>query len=68
MGAPSTNPIEEAIRAGFDISLIEESLGYSHEKRLLQHQSALDLVLEVEREGRALRERTEPTATASVRR
>ncbi len=66
--AASTNPIEDAIQAGFDLSLIEESLGYSHEKRLLQHQAALDLVLETERAGQALRERTESAAAASVRR
>jgi hypothetical protein len=66
--AASTNPIEDAIQAGFDISLIEESLSYSHEKRLLQHQAALDLVLEMERAGQTLRERTESTAAASVRR
>lgn len=53
--APTTHPIEDAVRAGFDLSLIEESLGYSHEKRLLQHQAALDLVLEMERAGRYLR-------------
>ena len=66
--AASTNPIEDAIQAGFDISLIEESLGYSHEKRLMQHQAALDVVLEMERAGQKLRERAESTAAASVRR
>lgn len=63
-----THPIEDAIRAGFDLSLIEESLSYSHEKRLLQHQAALDLVLEMERAGRYLRERAESPTAASVRR
>ncbi len=62
------NPLEDAIRAGFDLSLIEEGLGYSYEKRLLQHQAALDLVLEMERAGRALRERAESTAAESLRR
>lgn len=65
--AASSNPIEEAIQAGFDISLVEKSLSYSHEKRLLQHQAALDLVLEMERAGQTPRERTESTAAASVR-
>ncbi len=45
-----------ADEAGFDISLVEESLGYSHEKRLLQHQAAPDLVLEMERAGHCVRE------------
>lgn len=68
MVAASMNPLEDAIRAGFDLSLIEEGLGYSYEKRLLQHQAALDLVLEMERAGRALRERAESTAAESLRR
>ena len=39
------NPIEEAERAGFDMSLIDESFSYSYEERALHHQAALNLAL-----------------------
>ena len=55
MGEPLT-AILEAERAGFDSSLIEESLALSHEQRAIQHQRALDLALEMERAGRILRD------------
>jgi hypothetical protein len=57
---------EEAERAGFDLSLIEESLGYTYEQRALFHQAALDLALELERAGRGLREQHRLTAAAFV--
>jgi len=60
--------IEEAERAGFDLSLVEESLGYSYEQRALHHQAALNLALELERAGRELRERDQSAAPASLRR
>jgi hypothetical protein len=60
--------IDEAQRAGFDLSLIEESLGYSYEQRAVHHQRALDLALEMERAGRQLRERSQSTAPAALRR
>jgi hypothetical protein len=60
--------IEEAERAGFDMSLIDESLRLSHEQRALQHQEALNLALELESAGRKLRERPEPPDSAAVRR
>jgi hypothetical protein len=66
MPAPM-NAIDEAERAGFDLSLIEESLSYSYEERAVRHQEALNLALEMERAGRLLRERDQPTTTASVR-
>lgn len=47
--------VEEAERAGIDMSLIETSLGYSYDKRAMQHQAALELALELERIGRQLR-------------
>ncbi len=64
----SLNPIEEAERAGFDLSLIEESLSYSYEQRALQHQAALNLALEMENAGRRIRDRHQPTASAPLRR
>lgn len=60
--------IEEAERAGFDLSLIDESLRLSHDQRALQHQEALNLALELERAGRKLRERPQPPDPAAVRR
>jgi hypothetical protein len=65
MGEPLT-AIEEAERAGFDLSLLKESLNYSYEQRAVNHQRALDLALEMERAGRQLRERSQSTPSASV--
>ena len=62
------NPIEEAERAGFDLSLVDESLSYSYEQRALYHQAALNLALEMESAGRRIRDRHQPTTTASLRR
>lgn len=52
---PPLSAIEEAERAGFDLTLIDDSLRLSHEERLLQHERALQLVLAMERAGRGLR-------------
>jgi hypothetical protein len=43
---PSEDPIEEAARAGFDLSLVDASLTLTHEERARQHDQALALVLE----------------------
>jgi hypothetical protein len=58
--------VEEAERAGFDLSLIEDSLGLSYDQRAIQHQQALNLALELERAGRELRERPESADSAAV--
>lgn len=60
--------LEEAERAGFDLSLIDESLRLSYDQRAMQHQEALNLALELERAGRKLRERPQPPDPAAVRR
>ncbi len=60
------NPIGEAERAGFDLSLIDESLSYSYEQRALHHQAALNLALEMENAGRRIRDRHQPTASTSL--
>jgi hypothetical protein len=60
------NAIEEAERAGFDSSLIDANLSYSYEKRVLLHDAALELALEIERAGQQLRGNTQPTATTPV--
>jgi hypothetical protein len=67
MSHPS-NAIEEAARAGVDLSLIDESLSYSYEERAVHHQRALNLALELERVGRELRERSQQPAAAPLRR
>lgn len=60
--------IAEAERAGFDVSLIEESLSLSYDQRAFQHQQALNLALALEQAGRELRERSESADSAAVRR
>jgi hypothetical protein len=60
IGATMT-AVEEAARAGIDLSLIEVSLSYTYDKRAEQHQAALELALELERIGRELRGAAEPT-------
>lgn len=59
---------EVAQLAGFDVSLVDESLRCSYEQRALQHQAALTLALELEAIGQRLRDGTEPTVAAAVRR
>jgi hypothetical protein len=47
------------------MSLIEVSLGYSYEQRALQHEAALELMLEMERAGKQLTASCRPSAVAS---
>lgn len=61
------NASQQAEFAGFDLSLMEENLQCSPERRALQHQEALSLALELERAGRELRERTQPAPAAPHR-
>ena len=56
--------IQEAEQAGFDLSLVDESLRCSPEQRALQHQ----MTLELEKRGQQLRDRTQSTSTAPLRR
>jgi hypothetical protein len=49
--ATTGTAIEDAEKAGFDLSLMDASLSYSYEKRAIQHQEALNLALELERAG-----------------
>ena len=51
------NAIEEAERAGVDMRLIDASLRYSYEQRVVHHQEALDLVLALEKAGYQVDER-----------
>jgi hypothetical protein len=57
-------PAQQAREAGFDLSLVDESLRLTPEQRLLQHQAALELMLAMERAGMELRERTTQLAAA----
>jgi hypothetical protein len=68
MPADSPTATEIAEAAGFDISLIRTSLSYTYEQRVLQHQAALELLLEMERAGRKLRESTSPSDRSPARR
>lgn len=43
-----TNDLEVANKAGIDLSLIEENLRLTPEQRLLQHQSALDMLVQLQ--------------------
>ncbi len=59
---PKQSPAtDKAKRAGFDTSLNDVSLGYTHEQRAVQHQAALDLALELERIGRRIRGESQST-------
>jgi hypothetical protein len=62
------DPAQQALEAGIDLSLVEESLRLSPEQRLRQHQAALEMVLAVEQAGREMRERTQQPVAASQRR
>jgi len=59
---------EAAAYAGVDLSLVEENLRLTPEQRALQHDSALELVLQMEEAGRKLRDAAQSTSTASLRR
>jgi hypothetical protein len=50
------NAVQEAELAGFDLSLVDESLRCTYEQRALQHQAALELALELEKAGQQLRD------------
>jgi hypothetical protein len=57
--------IEEAEKAGFDLSLVDESLALSHEERARQHDQALALVLEFDRIRTERDAKPEPSAATS---
>lgn len=53
VNAEDRKAIEEAERAGFDVSLIGHNLSLSCEQRMLQHDSALVLMLALRAAGEA---------------
>ncbi len=62
------NAMREAERAGFDLHLIDDNLSYSYEKRVLLHDAALTLALEMEQAGQELRGNAQSTPAAPLRR
>lgn len=64
---PLTDPaIEEARRAGFDLSLIEMNLSLRPEERWRQHDMALEIILELE-EARMARDAKLQAAPTTAR-
>jgi hypothetical protein len=59
---PEKDALEEARRAGFDLSLLDSTLALTPEERALRHESALELVLEL----KAARQANEESASASA--
>ncbi len=57
--------IDEAEKAGFDLSLVDESLRLTAEERARQHDQALALVLEFERIRSTRDEQPKRTAQAT---
>jgi hypothetical protein len=57
--------IEEAEKAGFDLSLVEASLALKPEERARQHDQALALVLEFDRIRRERDAKLESSAAAA---
>lgn len=47
--------IEEAVRAGFDLSVVDANLKLSHTERARQHDQALASVLELERAAEVMK-------------
>ena len=64
----SLSALEQAELAGFDSSLIDANLSYSYEQRVILHDAALVLALEIEKVGRELRDNAQSAPSASVRR
>ena len=62
---PENKALEEARRAGFDLSLLDSNLALTPEERVLRHESALELVLELQAARRANEESA--SASAAVR-
>lgn len=65
--ANRSQAIEEAERAGFDLTLVDESLKLTHEERARQHDQALALVLELDQLRRD-RTHAKPESTAATNR
>ena len=64
----SRTATEIAEAAGIDMSLIRENLALSYEQRVIQHQAALELMLEMERAGQKLPDATRSADPTTLRR
>jgi hypothetical protein len=64
MKVSNHDAIETAQKAGFDLSLVEDSLRLTLEERARQHDQALSLVLELDRIRRTQSEKSESTSPA----
>jgi len=62
MQALDNKAIEDAERAGFDLSLVDASLMLTPEERATQHDQALALVLEFDRIRQQRSEKPQPSA------
>lgn len=62
---PDEQAIAEAEKAGFDLSLLDSNLALSPEQRVLRHDAALALMLELRAAGTALYAELTPPAAAS---
>jgi len=62
---PHTPEVEEAARVGFDIHLIEDNLNLTCEQRAIQHDRALALVLEIDRQREKLNAHAQSTHTST---
>lgn len=58
--SPNHKAIEEAERAGFDLSLVDYNLSLSYEERVLQHAAALKFALDLAAAGAAFYAKSAP--------
>jgi hypothetical protein len=54
--------LEEARRAGIDLSLLDSNLALTYEERVLRHESALELVWALKEAGAAYEKSAHPAA------
>ena len=58
------SPIYLAEKAGFDLSLVRESLRLTYDERAQRHEAALSLAMELQRIGQNQRAQSQPIASA----
>jgi hypothetical protein len=56
--------LEEARRAGIDLSLLDSNLALSPEERVLRHESARELMMALKEAGAAYEKSVRPVAAA----
>ena len=65
MNSQTDPAVEEALRVGFDLNLIEINLSLPPEERWRQHDMALDVILELEKARMDRDARLQSSATPS---